>query len=64
MTSCRPHSFTELAAMSEGEAYGRYRLLGRIGRGASGEVFKAKSFGVEGFEKTLDRQAPVARAGA
>ena len=39
--------------MSEGEAYGRYRLLGRIGRGASGEVFKAKSFGVEGFEKTL-----------
>lgn len=32
-------------------AYGRYRLLESIGRGAMTEVFKAKSFGVEGFEK-------------
>jgi eukaryotic-like serine/threonine-protein kinase len=33
--------------------YGRYVLLERIGSGSSTEVFKAKSFGVEGFEKTL-----------
>lgn len=33
--------------------YGRYVLLERIGRGSLAEVFKAKSFGVEGFEKTL-----------
>lgn len=34
-------------------AYGRYQLLESIGRGSIAEVFKAKSFGVEGFEKTL-----------
>ncbi len=34
-------------------AYGRYQLLGSIGRGSVAEVHKAKSFGVEGFEKTL-----------
>ena len=33
--------------------YGRYRLLGRIGAGRITEAFKAKSFGVEGFEKLL-----------
>lgn len=36
-----------------GSAYGRYQLLEPIGRGSIAEVFKAKSFGVEGFEKTL-----------
>jgi eukaryotic-like serine/threonine-protein kinase len=34
-------------------AYGRYQLLESIGCGSIAEVFKAKSFGVEGFEKTL-----------
>lgn len=33
--------------------YGRYELLERIGQGALTEVFRAKSHGVEGFEKVL-----------
>ncbi len=33
--------------------FGRYRLTGSLGRGRVTESFKAKSFGVEGFEKTL-----------
>ena len=33
--------------------FGRYTLLERLGAGGMAEVFKAKSFGVEGFEKTL-----------
>ncbi|MCK9523521.1 MAG: protein kinase [Proteobacteria bacterium] len=33
--------------------FGKYQLLELIGRGGMAEVFKAKSYGVEGFEKLL-----------
>jgi serine/threonine protein kinase len=35
------------------QTLGRYELLELLGRGSATESFRAKSFGVEGFEKTL-----------
>ncbi len=42
-----------MTAAPQAGTYGRYQLLEAIGHGSMAEVFKAKSFGVEGFEKTL-----------
>jgi len=33
--------------------FGKYQLLELLGRGGMAEVFKSKSYGVEGFEKLL-----------
>jgi serine/threonine protein kinase/predicted ATPase len=41
------------AGVAVNSTLGRYRLLDRLGQGGMAEVFKAKSFGVEGFEKVL-----------
>ena len=35
------------------EPFGKYYLLDKIAVGGMAEIFKAKSFGVEGFEKLL-----------
>jgi serine/threonine protein kinase/tetratricopeptide (TPR) repeat protein len=37
----------------EPETFGRYALLEKIGQGGMADVFRAKSYGVEGFEKVL-----------
>ena len=33
--------------------FGKYLLLERVSVGGMAEIFKAKSFGVEGFEKVI-----------
>ncbi|MCC6217635.1 MAG: AAA family ATPase [Polyangiaceae bacterium] len=40
-------------AAAQSPVFGRYRLLAPLGGGALTEAFRAKSFGVEGFEKTV-----------
>src|SRR5262249_17319980 len=42
-----------MSAGLPGRTVGRYELLEFIGRGSAMEAHRAKSFGVEGFEKTL-----------
>src|SRR5437762_11590441 len=42
-----------MSAATERRTVGRYELLEFIGRGSAMEAHRAKSFGVEGFEKTL-----------
>jgi hypothetical protein len=42
-----------MSAAPERRTVGRYELLEFIGRGSAMEAHRAKSFGVEGFEKTL-----------
>src|SRR5205823_13092991 len=42
-----------MSAGLQGRTVGRYELLEFIGRGSATEAHRAKSFGVEGFEKTL-----------
>lgn len=42
-----------MTAVGHRRTLGRYELLEPIGRGSATESFRAKSFGVEGFEKTL-----------
>lgn len=48
-----PESSEPTPRSSPHETLGRYQLLERIGQGGMAEVFKAKSLGVEGFEKIL-----------
>ncbi|MCA9583251.1 MAG: serine/threonine protein kinase, partial [Myxococcales bacterium] len=42
-----------LVATDSPDVYGKYQLLERLSKGDVGEVFRAKSRGVEGFEKVL-----------
>ena len=42
-----------MAALNKPIPFGKYYLLERINVGGMAEVFKAKTFGVEGFERLL-----------
>jgi serine/threonine protein kinase/tetratricopeptide (TPR) repeat protein len=39
--------------LSQPEEFGKYQLIARLAHGRMGDVYKAKSHGVEGFEKIL-----------
>ncbi len=39
--------------LAEPENFGRYQLISRLAHGRMGDVYKAKSLGVEGFERIL-----------
>jgi serine/threonine protein kinase len=39
------------ASLNPGDAFGRYQLLERIGKGGMAEVFRAVAHGVQGFER-------------
>lgn len=43
----------DAGSRADPETFGRYALLEKIGQGGMAEVFRAKSYGVEGFEKVL-----------
>src|SRR5262249_43988398 len=47
------HRLSIMSTALQGRSVGRYELLELIGRGSATEAHRAKSFGVEGFEKTL-----------
>ena len=39
--------------LAEPENFGKYQLIARLAHGRVGDVYKAKSHGVEGFERIL-----------
>ena len=49
----RPTGASPGALVKKPIQFGKYYLLDRINVGGMAEVFKAKAFGVEGFEKIL-----------
>ena len=43
----------DVLADSFPQPFGKYLLLERVSRGGMAEIFRAKAFGVEGFQKTF-----------